>query len=192
MPHTASVSYPLLPPMAATLRVGSTRSPHNWQRWGSPPPGPHSTCSTAWRAGLRPGFSSHLQQGRCVMNPCGAWPLRSRPGSISTQGEGGTDTDDGDAAAALVSLVREDVYGPFSGQVTSTVRHALRRAVTEAGPRLVEAAFLCEISTSAEALSAVYAVLGRRRARILEKSCGKGRGCSPSTPTCQRKPVLGL
>ena len=49
----------------------------------------------------------------------------------------------------------EDVYGPFSGQVTSAVRQAIRRAVTEAHPRLVEAMFLCEVSSAAEALSGV-------------------------------------
>lgn len=47
----------------------------------------------------------------------------------------------------------EDVYGPFSGQVTSAVRQAIRRAVLEANPRLVEAMFLCEVSSSAEVLS---------------------------------------
>ena len=53
------------------------------------------------------------------------------------------------SAAALA----EDVYGPFSGQVTSAARQAFRRAILEAGPRLVEAMFLCEIATASEALS---------------------------------------
>jgi hypothetical protein len=39
--------------------------------------------------------------------------------------------------------------------------------VLEADPRLVEALYLCQVQASAEALSGVYAVLGRRRARIL-------------------------
>jgi hypothetical protein len=51
----------------------------------------------------------------------------------------------------------EDVYGPFSGQVTSAVRQAMRRAVLEANPRLVEAMFLCEMSSTAESLSGVRA-----------------------------------
>ena len=38
-------------------------------------------------------------------------------------------------------------------QVTSTARQAFRRAVLEAGPRLVEAMFLCQVSTASEALS---------------------------------------
>ena len=47
----------------------------------------------------------------------------------------------------------KDVYGPFSGQVTSAVRQAMRRAVLEAHARLVEAMFLCEVSSTAEVLS---------------------------------------
>ena len=38
-------------------------------------------------------------------------------------------------------------------QVTSTARQAFRRAVLEGGPRLVEAMFLCQVSTASEALS---------------------------------------
>ncbi len=68
----------------------------------------------------------------------------------------------------------EDVYGPFSGQITSAARQAVRRAVLEAGPRLAEAAFLCEITTSSEGLSAVYAVLGRRRSRVLREEMREG------------------
>ena len=50
----------------------------------------------------------------------------------------------------------EDVYGPFSGQVTSAARQAMRRAVLEAHARLVEAMFLCEVSSTAEVLSGVW------------------------------------
>ncbi|KAL3134116.1 hypothetical protein ABBQ32_008537 [Trebouxia sp. C0010 RCD-2024] len=68
----------------------------------------------------------------------------------------------------------EEVYGPFSGQVTSTARQAFRRAVLEGGPRLVEAMFLCQVSTASEALSGVYAVLGRRRARVVREEMREG------------------
>ncbi|PRW32859.1 ribosomal S5 Elongation factor G III V family [Chlorella sorokiniana] len=78
------------------------------------------------------------------------------------------------AEAAAQLHLAEDVYGPFSGQVTSAARQALRRAVLEADPRLVEALFLCEVATSSEGLSAVYAVLGRRRARILREEMREG------------------
>lgn len=55
--------------------------------------------------------------------------------------------------AASTQQLAEDVYGPFSGQVTSAARQAFRRALLEANPRLVEAMFLCEVATASEALS---------------------------------------
>jgi len=59
----------------------------------------------------------------------------------------------------------EDVYGPFSGQVTSAVRQAMRRAVLEAHARLVEAMFLCELSSTAEVLSGTAMQLSACRGR---------------------------
>ncbi|KAL6770647.1 EFG13 [Auxenochlorella protothecoides x Auxenochlorella symbiontica] len=68
----------------------------------------------------------------------------------------------------------EDVYGPLSGQVAAAVRAAARRALAASAPRLVEAMYLCEIATSSEGLSAVYTVLGRRRARVLREELREG------------------
>ncbi|KAG2498450.1 hypothetical protein HYH03_003706 [Edaphochlamys debaryana] len=70
--------------------------------------------------------------------------------------------------------LQEDVYGPFSGQVMTAVALACRRAVLEADARLVEAQYLCQLTASAEALSGMYAVLGRRRARILREEMREG------------------
>lgn len=44
----------------------------------------------------------------------------------------------------------------------------------DSGPRVVEAMYLCEISSTAEALSGVYASLGRRRSRILREDMQEG------------------
>ncbi|KAK9818827.1 hypothetical protein WJX74_007698 [Apatococcus lobatus] len=76
--------------------------------------------------------------------------------------------------AASTQQLAEDVYGPFSGQVTSAARQAFRRALLEANPRLVEAMFLCEVATASEALSGVYAVLGQRRAKVLQEQMREG------------------
>lgn len=43
------------------------------------------------------------------------------------------------------------------------VAGACRRALIEADPRLVEACYLAQVQSGPEALSGVYAVLGRRR-----------------------------
>ena len=85
-----------------------------------------------------------------------------------------TSSSSNDRDRDLCLSLGEDVFGPLSGQVTSATRAALRKAVLESGPRLVEAAFLCEVATSSEGLSAVYAVLGRRRARVLREEMREG------------------
>lgn len=69
---------------------------------------------------------------------------------LITPSEAGSDAPE---AAAPSANLAEDVYGPMSGQVTSVAKQAFRRALLEAGPRLVEAMFLCEVSTTADALS---------------------------------------
>lgn len=73
-------------------------------------------------------------------------------------------------------MTQEDVFGPFNGQVSATLKQGIRRAILENNPRIVEAHFLCEISTSSEGLAAVYAVLGRRRAKILREELKEGSG----------------
>lgn len=66
---------------------------------------------------------------------------------------------------------------PVCTQVMGALCVAARRAVLEADPRLVEALYLCQVQAAAEALSGVYAVLGRRRARILQVGGGSVCGC---------------
>lgn len=67
-----------------------------------------------------------------------------------------------------------DTYGPLSGQVTSMTRQAVRRAVMEAGPCLVEAMSLCEVSAASEALAGLFAVLRQRRARVVSDEMREG------------------
>ena len=76
----------------------------------------------------------------------------------------------------LTVALQEDVFGPFNGQVSAAVKHAIRKSILENKPRLVEAYFLCEVATSSEGLAAVYAVLGRRRAKILQEELREGSG----------------
>lgn len=70
----------------------------------------------------------------------------------------------------------EEQYGPFSGQVISATREAIRHSVLKAGPRLVEAMYLSVITTTSEALGGTYSVLGRRRAKIISESIREGTG----------------
>ncbi|MEW5299577.1 MAG: hypothetical protein WDW36_002578 [Sanguina aurantia] len=89
-------------------------------------------------------------------------------------GLGGGDRPEGPAAVGLNLDLGEEMYGPFSGQVMTAVGAACRRAVMEADPRLVEAMYLCQLQASAEALSGMYAVLGRRRSHVLRDEMREG------------------
>ncbi|PNH11683.1 Elongation factor Tu GTP-binding domain-containing protein 1, partial [Tetrabaena socialis] len=108
---------------------------------------------------------------RLIQQPGQAQQAGSVPGSDGGEARGGG----GEATTWSGRLdLQEEVYGPFSGQVMTTVAAACRRAVIEADARLVEAQYLCQLTAGAEALSGMYAVLGRRRSRILREEMREG------------------
>ena len=119
------------------------------------------------------GISTGFQMATASGPLCGE-PLRGVLVEIDARLLFATSTVGSKTTTSL--LTNEDVFGPFNGQVSATVRQAIGKAILENGPRIVEAYFLCEISTSSEGLSAVYAVLGRRRARILREELKEGSG----------------
>ncbi|GAB4824579.1 hypothetical protein Ancab_007452 [Ancistrocladus abbreviatus] len=65
-------------------------------------------------------------------------------------------------------------FGIFSGQVMTTVKDACRAAVLQRKPRLVEAMYFCELNTPTEYLGPMYAVLSRRRARVVKEEMQEG------------------
>ncbi|MCO5614569.1 hypothetical protein L7F22_068852 [Adiantum nelumboides] len=84
----------------------------------------------------------------------------------------------GDDAAGMTesgpSTAVVDQYGPFSGQVMTTVKEACRAAMLAKSPRLVEAMYFCEVSTPTQFLGQMYGVLGKRRARVLKEEMREG------------------
>ncbi|KHN34703.1 Elongation factor Tu GTP-binding domain-containing protein 1 [Glycine soja] len=69
---------------------------------------------------------------------------------------------------------QSEQYGIFAGQVIATVKDACRAAVVQNKPRLVEAMYFCELNTPTEYLGPMYAVLSRRRARVLKEEMQEG------------------
>lgn len=65
-------------------------------------------------------------------------------------------------------------YGILTGQVMTTVKDACRTAILQKKPRLVEALYFCELNTPTEYLGPMYAVLARRRARVLKEEMQEG------------------
>lgn len=72
------------------------------------------------------------------------------------------------------SQLQSEQYGIFTGQVMTAVKDACRAAVLQKKPRLVEAMYFCELNTSMEYLGPMYAVLARRRARVLKEEMQEG------------------
>lgn len=69
---------------------------------------------------------------------------------------------------------QSDQYNIFSGQVITAVKEACRAAVLQNNPRLVEAMYFCELTTPTEQLGSTYAVLGKKRARVLKEEMQEG------------------
>ena len=65
---------------------------------------------------------------------------------------------------------QQDLYG----QTMAAVKEACRAAVLKSRPRLVEGMYFCELSTTTEHLGSMYAVLSRRRARVLKEEMQEG------------------
>ncbi|KAI9683956.1 MAG: Cytoplasmic GTPase/eEF2-like protein (ribosomal biogenesis) [Trizodia sp. TS-e1964] len=64
--------------------------------------------------------------------------------------------------------------GRLTGEVIKTVRESIRAGFLDWSPRLLLAMYSCEIQASTEVLGKVYAVLTRRRGRILSESLKEG------------------
>nr|POE68497.1 elongation factor-like gtpase 1 [Quercus suber] len=65
-------------------------------------------------------------------------------------------------------------YGIFTGQVITAVKDACKAIVLQKKSRLVEAMYFCELNTPPEYLGPMYAVLGRRRARVSKEIMQEG------------------
>ncbi|KAJ6792989.1 elongation factor-like GTPase 1 isoform X2 [Iris pallida] len=72
------------------------------------------------------------------------------------------------------NIHQADQYAVFSGQVMTAVKEACRSAVLQSKPRLVEGMYFCELNTPTEYLGSMYAVLARRRARVLKEEMQEG------------------
>ncbi|KAG6682525.1 hypothetical protein I3842_13G147100 [Carya illinoinensis] len=80
----------------------------------------------------------------------------------------------GQADESETSHQQPEQYGIFTGQVIAAVKDACRAAVLQKKPRLVEAMYFCELNTPPEHLGPMYAVLGRRRARVSKEIMQEG------------------
>lgn len=65
-------------------------------------------------------------------------------------------------------------YGPFSGQLMSTVKEGCRKSFQMQPQRLMAAMYTCNILVNAEALGKMYGLLNKRHGRVLHGDLAQG------------------
>ncbi len=69
---------------------------------------------------------------------------------------------------------QDDTYGPFIGQVISTVKDVCKRALLNAEPRLMEGAYLCNMLATPENYGIVYGLINKCRGRVIKEELQEG------------------
>ncbi|CAG8540937.1 6028_t:CDS:2 [Paraglomus brasilianum] len=67
-----------------------------------------------------------------------------------------------------------DVRSQLAGQIMTTMRDACRQAFLEWSPRLMRAMYSCDIQTTTDVLGKVYAVIARRKGKIVSEELKEG------------------
>lgn len=79
--------------------------------------------------------------------------------------------DDESTTAESTSITPQRQHlGRLTGEIIKSVRDSIRTAFLDWSPRILLAMYSCEISASADVLGKVYAVITRRRGRIVSES----------------------
>lgn len=68
----------------------------------------------------------------------------------------------------------KDIYGPFQGQVISTVQDVAKAAVMANSPRLSEGLYECTFTTTQDYIGKLYGVISKRRGKIVEEVLTEG------------------
>lgn len=68
----------------------------------------------------------------------------------------------------------KDIYGPVQGQMISIMQEVCKDAVLNNGPRLAEGMYECTFTTTQDFIGKLYAVIGKRRGKIVEELLTEG------------------
>uniref|UniRef100_T1DCE6 Ribosome assembly protein 1 n=1 Tax=Cupiennius salei TaxID=6928 RepID=T1DCE6_CUPSA len=83
-------------------------------------------------------------------------------------------SDSASVASSGPSSTNSTPFGPFTGQIMSTVKEACKKAFQAQPQRLMAAMYSCNIQVTTDMLGKMYAVLGRRNGRILHADIQEG------------------
>ena len=124
------------------------------------------------------GFQLACQAGPLCEEPLRGVCFLLQGWSFTTEGTSNSDTNSSIDSSTPVSLpvakIVPDSYGPFSGQLISTMKEGCRRAFLAQPARLLLAMYTCDILATAEVLGRLYAVLGRRNGRVCAEEMREG------------------
>jgi len=64
---------------------------------------------------------------------------------------------------------KSSTYGPFLGQIMSTIKETCRKSFLSGDPRLIEALYLCIFQINQENVGKIYSVVSKRRGEIINE-----------------------
>ncbi|KAF2148257.1 P-loop containing nucleoside triphosphate hydrolase protein [Myriangium duriaei CBS 260.36] len=112
---------------------------------------------------------AHAFQLACHQGPLCAEPMQGVAVFLESITLNNNSTT-GDADPSSVSGLSRQNLGRLTGEIIKAVRDSIRTAFLDWSPRIMLAMYSCEIQASAEVLGRVYAVITRRRGRIVSES----------------------
>jgi len=74
-------------------------------------------------------------------------------------------TADDDKSLSLSSK-QYNLFGPFIGQITGTIKECCRKAFLNSEPRLYEALYLCLFQIRIESIGKIHSVINKRRGKV--------------------------
>ncbi|KAJ2602595.1 Cytoplasmic GTPase/eEF2-like protein (ribosomal biogenesis) [Coemansia sp. RSA 1286] len=114
---------------------------------------------------INTGFQLATQSGPLCFEPMAGVAVTIKNFAYSINSDGGSSSSAADGGGGSSAL---------SGQIITTVRDAIRTGYLQWSPRLYLAMYTCDIQATSEVLGKVYAVINRRRGRILSEEMREG------------------
>lgn len=67
-----------------------------------------------------------------------------------------------------------DTYGPFSGQIISSIKDIYKRAFMNAEPRVVEGFYICDLQATQDTYGKIYTAIDKCRGKVISEELQEG------------------
>jgi translation elongation factor EF-G len=75
-----------------------------------------------------------------------------------------------ESKSMINSTQSSELYGPFQGQLISTIKVACKRAFLNAEPRIVEGMFMCKLEATPTTVGIIYNLVNKARGRVIDEN----------------------